>query len=126
MGYRTNFKLTVKDDVNQALLGDNPRLHEIHEYIKNSPDDEYLSCLGLYEVDDERYFATDEPQKWYEHEEDIKKLSLHFKDIVFELEGEGEEWDDRWRKYFLNGMMQSCPATIIIRYPEFDVRKLNE
>lgn len=56
--------------------------------------------------------------KWYEHEEDMKKVSSNYPDVIFTLEGEGEEAGDMWKKYFMNGKMQSCKA--VITYPEFD------
>jgi hypothetical protein len=60
--------------------------------------------------------------KWYGHEEDMKKLSLKFKDTVFCLRGEGEENKDMWYKYFKNGKMQECYAQIT--FEEYDESKL--
>ncbi len=40
---------------------------------------------------------------WYEHDKDMKALSLHFPDMVFKLEGAGEDRDDVWVKYYHNG-----------------------
>ena len=48
--------------------------------------------------------------KWYEHEDDLKKLSLLFPDVVFRVYGDGEESDDIWYKYFKNGKVQYCPC----------------
>lgn len=62
--------------------------------------------------------------KWYNHEDDMLRLSREFPDILFELHGEGEEAGDLWRKYFKNGKVQRCPA--IITYDAFDESKLGE
>lgn len=50
--------------------------------------------------------------KWYEHEDDMRAFSKKYPEIVFELSGEGEDAEDQWRKYFVNGKMQVCKAEI--------------
>lgn len=60
--------------------------------------------------------------KWYDHEEEMKDVSKKFPDVLFTLEGEGEESDDIWKKYFKNGKMQSCYAKIT--FDEYDESKL--
>lgn len=59
---------------------------------------------------------------WTDHERDMKGLSYEIYDVVFCLHGEGEDRSDVWDKYFLNGKMQRCYATMTI--PEFDEEKL--
>ncbi len=63
-----------------------------------------------------------EPCKWYGHEKDMKAFSRHFPDLVFKLEGRGEEPGDLWVKYFKNGKMQRCHAKIT--FAPFDENKL--
>ena len=62
--------------------------------------------------------------KWYNHREDMVKLSAAFPDILFTLWGRGEESDDLWKQYFLGGKCQIALA--VITYPEFDERKLKD
>ena len=38
--------------------------------------------------------------KWYDHENDMKKLAKLFPDLYFTLEGKGEEVTDIWVKQF--------------------------
>ena len=62
--------------------------------------------------------------KWYDHERDIIKLSKLYPDVIFDLYGEGEDNEDIWHKYFLNGKIQRCPARIA--FDNFDEQKLFE
>ena len=86
-----------------------------------------LSLLNKSDFE-EMFFAVDEHGedanncKWYDHEDDMKKLSLMFPDIVFDLYGEGDEAGDIWHKYFKNGKMQRCPAKIC--FDAYDESKL--
>jgi hypothetical protein len=65
-----------------------------------------------------------EPQKWYEHEEDMLKISKRFPGKVFQLKGEGEDNGDIWVKFFYNGRVQKSEAKI--RLDKFDPSKLEE
>lgn len=60
--------------------------------------------------------------KWYEHESEMKAVSILYPDVVFQLVGEGEEPGDLWHKYFKNGKMQKC--LVQITYPPYDERLL--
>lgn len=67
-------------------------------------------------------YRQSEQIKWYNHEDDMKKLSTEFPTVLFILKGEGEESGDLWIKYFLGGKMQYAPGEI--KYPKFDRKKL--
>jgi hypothetical protein len=60
--------------------------------------------------------------KWYEHEEDMRRLSNMFPTVFFTLEGEGEESGDIWKEYYLGGKMQKCKARL--EFDDFDKAKL--
>lgn len=93
---------------------------DISEILGNLPDGEFEDLR--YAIDE--YGEVAMSCKWYEHEKDMKKLSLMHPDIVFELCGKGEEQGDSWKKYFKNGKVQVCEAQIT--YPPFDENKLKE
>lgn len=101
MGYNTNFELTLDS-----------RLEEYKTYLA-------LECESylkdLYEYTGIFYGNG---WKWYNHEEDIRKVSLRFPDVLFTLHGVGEEYPDIWIKYFKNGKMQRRDA--IITFEPFD------
>jgi len=61
--------------------------------------------------------------KWYEHEQDMLLLSSRFPQYLFTLYGNGEETDDIWYKYFIDGRCQCAPVEFV--HDEFDVNKLS-
>jgi len=123
MGYYTDFILTVRDDVNNVILDDNPRLQEIAAILLRDDVEDGHYMAGFEKNTSENVFTLD-GAKWYEYENDMKRFSNEFKDVLFELRGNGEEEDDRWIRYFLNGKVQVCQAEITIVYPEFDLSKM--
>lgn len=92
MGYYTRFELTVHEgEVDQEQLLDE------------------LDAVSTYKWDSD--LILDEA-KWYQCNEDMKKISEKYKDVVFKLHGDGEESGDVWEAYYKNGKMQFCPAMI--------------
>lgn len=60
--------------------------------------------------------------KWYDHETELADFSKKFPDVLFVLDGEGEESGDLWRKYFRNGKFQRVDA--VLTYAPFDEKLL--
>ena len=54
---------------------------------------------------------------WYEHEEDLLRISTHFPKFTFTLTGIGEAADDMWKKRFRAGAVEEVRAEIV--WPEF-------
>jgi len=67
---------------------------------------------GFYGIDEKG--DTTGSTKWYEWQPDMVKLSKKFRNVLFKLHGEGEENDDIWDAYFLNGKYQIKKARIVI------------
>ena len=57
-------------------------------------------------------WVSDDEMKWYECEDDMVKLSRDYPELVFEVEGQGEDRDDNWRAYFANGKFYLCRGYI--------------
>ena len=106
MGYQTVFKLTV-------VKGDKDAIAEV---VSQNDDDKFYAIahdpLGDY----------NEPAKWYEYDASMKELSRHFPDAVLQLDGEGEESGDIWRRFYHQGKVQECPGTVV--YDAYDPKKL--
>jgi hypothetical protein len=106
MGYYTYFDLQIEDqgDYEEDL---------IKEFIEENENAKY----GI----DENGDCTD-CFKWYGHEEEMKEFSKKFPKALFALHGNGDDSDDFWIKYFRDGKMQECQASLV--YPEFNGNEL--
>lgn len=100
MGYYTDFQLRVDKG-------------EIPEEIRKIWENEYYY--------DPQYIAFN--AKWYDYDEEMLKISLENPDVLYTLEGKGEEFDDLWINYYKSGKSQHTRAQII--YEEFDENKMS-
>lgn len=119
MGYYTNFTLdcydnransfdiSFKTDFGKALTA---ALHEINP--------------GYFDDDFDLNTLPDDDLKWYDHDEDMVKLSLRFPDYTFILEGEGEDNDDLWRTVYHNGQLEHLNVKIVYEKPRSDFAKI--
>lgn len=126
MGYYTKHDLKIETEI------DLKKLEEIERYILDKDLNWEINSLNgkntftcineeLLESGESEYFS-DEPTKWYRNLDDMKEMSLNFKDIIFRLDGKGEESGDIWRAYYLNGKEQYIQAKLV--FDEFDERKM--
>jgi len=86
MGYDTRYKL-------HALPAQDPDFYEALSFT-----DGYTP--GYYEEGDTLF---DEPVKWYDHDKDMRRLSVEHPGVVFILDGEGEDAGDIWRTFYKGG-----------------------
>lgn len=86
---------------------------------------------AVYFAENETYslrYAVDEDGetidrvKWYDWPEHMLRISKMLPDLLFTLNGEGEESGDIWNAYFLDGKVQYARARVVI--PDFDPTKL--
>ena len=131
MGYYTNFTLSYDGDVSSSKMDD--FIEECKQKGVAVPEFDYESKTDLQKVLESQTFCDYSPLinfvddnadecKWYEWENDMKRLSGDFPDILFTLEGEGEDSGDVWKAYFLGGKSQVCKAKLT--FDEFDRSKL--
>lgn len=118
MGYYTNYYLEIEnlDDFEPEF-----EMHVAEKLVQitdewNEADLEYAArCRSPLSA-----LISDDSMKWYDHENDMRALSKEFPKCRFVLEGQGEEPEDLWRKYFYNGFMQYAPARIEYDKPVWD------
>lgn len=130
MGYYTRYSMEVQDINNKGYDS-----YKIAKYMLDKQKESDKFYAFKYELEDfvenedtksridyGLSFDSDDEYTWYDNEEDMRLLSKEFPDILFKLHGEGENNEDIWDKYFINGKMQYCLAKIMC--PPFDKTKL--
>lgn len=139
MGYYTRYTLTVKIlkpqqlPVKESLAAmDKKELIEIIAnnkawYNKNITPDDIIKIFNndpdnKYNMMFEGSGDTSEECKWYEHDEVMRNFSRKYPDILFLLEGVGEESEDIWKKYYKNGKCQIANVKFV--FDEYDESKL--
>ena len=124
MGYYTSYNLGVHkkgpprekkdtdfdDPFGEEVVGGNNPIADLRGF----------SDEAKYAIDD-RGWCNDQT-KWYDHDDDMKKLSKMYPGWIFKLHGEGEETGDLWNKYFKDGKEQYCEGKVV--YPPYDESEL--
>jgi hypothetical protein len=135
MGYYTYYELSIDNSQDKGQV-EKKKQSEIEEIQQSNISDELKKRLikdveKMYETsiatqNDVVNFLTFNPfgvqQKWYDHTEDMCRLSKEYPNVLFILTGKGEEPEDMWVKYFMNGKVQVENA--VITYGKFDPKKL--
>jgi len=109
MGYTTWYTLKTPAELetdNTSLIKD---IKELGFDNEMSIPDKHTIALGEW--------------KWYEHMEDMQKLSKKYPDNLFALYGQGEERDDNWVAYFMQGIGYKEYAKIVypkVNYTRFE------
>lgn len=121
MGYYTEYELSVygaikHDDGNITMTNSIPSV--VEDLIENE-----IRLMNVF-GDGDIKTSYHSHCKWYDHEDDMRLLSSKFPDNVFWLSGCGEDSEDMWQKFFVDGRMQLCYAKIV--YDDFDVSKLDD
>ena len=104
MGYNTSYSLSF-DESNTNVVVFLESIKDTHDsYLYDAWTDNLSEC------------------KWYDHQADLEALSAIFPEVLFSLEGYGEENEDIWKMYALNGNSYRIDAEIT--FPKFDISKL--
>lgn len=104
------------------------KLDEVKQYIYDNGLDkkiaEFASEMYWEISNNENIKFTKGLLYWDTYVEDLKKLSLSFRDELFTLEIQGDYLDDCSKCYFYNGKVQYAHMTIELE--EFDKNKLED
>ena len=110
MSYRTYYHFNIKENPIEDKFSESDLIDDFRKAYEDAK----------YAFNEEG--IPDQDCSWYDHEKDVKEFSKKYPDIVFELNGVGEETFDIWNKYFQNGKMQFCPANVT--FDLYDQNKL--
>jgi len=111
MGYYTRFYMGIRDK--EGYVNDEHKLYDkiackvYNVWAGTDITDFSDGQLETARETLEEFFEGEKEGKWYEHEEDMKKISADFPGIDFVLEGLGERRDDWWIKVFRDGELVS-------------------
>ena len=97
MGYYTSFDLTILDSKGVEIDGT-----EIISKIRD------MSPSAKYAFTEEG--NTNDECKWYDWNKDFLRFSKIFPNNILMVHGDGEESDDIWVAYIMNGKIQRCPG----------------
>jgi len=90
MGYYTDFELSFNSPANREVITE--------------------SLVNISGYDNLQYQEMN--AKWYNWKEDMLELSKLYPEVLFTLEGSGEEKEDQWKAYFKGGKSQIVKAVI--------------
>lgn len=115
MGYYTDYEIFPVKDNREPLSAD--QILAIQNFVEATKIDgwSYLSDV---------WYGRGTQLTWYEHQKDMIKLSAAFPDVLFTLWGCGQETDDQWKEYYLDGKCQVARG--VITYPDFDEGQLKD
>lgn len=113
MAYYTRHYLKLYEVSTKTHAND---LEKMRDWLyDNTEEFHYMTRIdedNIFNIIDEDYI------QWIRMEEDMKNLSLAFPEYGFELEGVGENPDDRWKRYFYQGKMQFTKCQFVYKKSE--------
>lgn len=113
MGYYTDYTLNISG-IRRNRSGKLVMEQEIDPGVLNQIHAE-IERLEIFDNDEDYGWYGN--AKWYDHDNDMLELSKKFPTVLFTLYGDGEESDDMWYTYYLDGAYQHAPARI--EYDDF-------
>lgn len=108
MGYYTKYDLDMEKRTAESLPSEEEVLKTLAQII-GMDFDEKNPCFDEF---------FEEPLKWYGHDRDMKMISSLYSGVLFSLTGWGEEQDDIWVNYYLDG--ESYFRKAEIKFPSFE------
>jgi hypothetical protein len=131
MGYQTKFSISIEpmDKSLVASPSNKPLLFEEYTnpaiYIPNQISEAIAKEMGVDDIrtyDDLQDMFDNDSMKWYSYKKDVVKVSAKFPGWLITISGEGEQTEDVWNTYFLDGKYQHAQAVFSIE--PFDESRL--
>lgn len=129
MGYQTSYELEIQNADEKTMEGICQMIFH-GEHAEDIPfaldecsiteEHECPRCFGEGVINvytGGTQIETAQECKWYEHERHMKEISLTFPEVIFVLDGRGED-GDVWRKFFKNGEIRKAEVEVKITNPD--------
>ena len=125
MGYYTQYYMQIFDTDGTDLtdlIEDGTSFQDVLDFPEEYQPDVVQVIKEIMDDDDSYYGITsEEPCKWYDHDENMMALSKKYPNLVLYLYGVGEENNDVWCAYYYNGKMQKIQP--VLKWPDFDIER---
>jgi hypothetical protein len=109
MGYDTAYKLDVKFGLGTDVVEVPASIK--HRLLAKLTADNGEADYALLSANGE---TNNRDARWYDHEKDMRKFSVHHPDFLFVLSGEGEESGDIWTLYAKAGKVRKEKAVLTV------------
>lgn len=110
MGYYTRFRLSV---LPAKSIDIQDQVNKFYEDVEAD------RVVGMEEYILPNILDSNDTMKWYEHQEDMIRVSELYPQLIFLLEGEGREDEvDVWRCYYKNGKYIHQDAMLTFEEPD--------
>lgn len=116
MSYMTSFSLTVEDLETRKSIGEVMAEKELNDLANE------IEKMDVFSDGDLRYDELHTYTTWYSYTEDMCLLSSKYPNLLFVLNGVGEDPADLWKAYYVDGKEQMAPG--VITFAEFDQGQL--
>lgn len=116
MGYYTRFNLNIEPVKGSIITEEQRKQLSI----------DFANLLGEREAFKDLTSGWCPEWKWYGYHEDMMQLATHFPNILFTLEGDGEDREDWWIEQYCGDIYQRSeaevvPPTLMLRADDFSV-----
>ena len=120
MGYYTSFYINAEGYPNELTEDEANKLCE--DMKLRIPVESYGGDIGVGNYPCQWGVDAELEAKWYDFDRDMIALSLNYPEVLFTVEGRGEDQNDMWIHYYYDGKAQR--DGIVITMNRFDIRKL--
>ena len=114
MGYYTNYDVEITGFKNE----EEAEFFEFKEIHKKEGSLNFIKGSGHVDVQQNRVYFNLHQIKWYDWEKDLIGVSKRWTHLLFDIDGEGEEFPDVWKARVRNGESEIVQAKIV--FPEFE------
>lgn len=100
MGYYTTHDLTIMDATSEQV-------RSVYDWCKKDSEGDHIWEYAFDMSSTDYFWEYGSECKWYDHYNDMTRLSKSFPDLTFILAGNGEDSEDVWEECYTAGNCKS-------------------